>query len=229
MSNAKIPIKEIDDALEIPPVQNKQMQALNISSSTNLKSNKSLFEKIDISNNKFEALGASNPERFKRTVITTERNQSLSKNLKFLYNHQCQVCGERVQSGIYNYSCESHHIQPVGGKHQGPDVASNIIILCPNHHLMFDIGAITIYLQTKRVIHVNNQNAIHHSNLILKHKIEEKFVNYHNKNIFKGSITLEQLIEVEVNQKPNFDSLVILIDPEGEENKFIFKISIILI
>jgi putative restriction endonuclease len=37
------------------------------------------------------------------------------------------------------------HIRPLGAPHNGPDVKENIIIcLCPNHHVLFDSGAITL-------------------------------------------------------------------------------------
>ena len=39
---------------------------------------------------------------------------------------------------------EAAHIQPLGKPHNGPDVPENILCLCPNDHLLFDMGALTI-------------------------------------------------------------------------------------
>ena len=45
------------------------------------------------------------------------------------------------------YMSEVHHIRPLG-KHDGADIIENMIVVCPNHHAMFDRGAITISLFT---------------------------------------------------------------------------------
>ncbi|MBC8101367.1 MAG: HNH endonuclease, partial [Cytophagales bacterium] len=36
------------------------------------------------------------------------------------------------------------HIRPLGQPHNGPDTTDNILCLCPNHHLLFDLGAFTL-------------------------------------------------------------------------------------
>jgi putative restriction endonuclease len=33
---------------------------------------------------------------------------------------------------------EAAHIRPLGWPHDGPDVAENVLCLCPNHHVLFD-------------------------------------------------------------------------------------------
>ena len=165
-------------------------------------------------------LGELIPTKSKRIVETTERNQTLSQKLKNLYKNRCQICGQTVQIGVNEYSSESHHIQPVGGKHHGPDVAANIIILCPNHHLMFDRGAITIDLDNKRVIHVDETNSVHYTKLVTKHEIEERYVNYHNKLIFKGLGTSPQSDQMDVKQLANYEKLIIVQGSEGEEYEF---------
>jgi predicted restriction endonuclease len=42
------------------------------------------------------------------------------------------------------YYAEAAHIRPLGTPHNGPDAPSNMIVLCPNHHLQFDRGVISI-------------------------------------------------------------------------------------
>lgn len=39
---------------------------------------------------------------------------------------------------------EAAHIRPLGRPHNGPDICSNILCLCPNHHVLFDAGAFRI-------------------------------------------------------------------------------------
>jgi len=66
-----------------------------------------------------------------------DRDPQLAEKIKALYGHQCQVCGERLQTRFGHYS-EAGHIQGVGRPHEGPDKLSNMLCLCPNHHVQFD-------------------------------------------------------------------------------------------
>ena len=57
--------------------------------------------------------------------------------VKRLHDFTCQICGTRLETpaGAYAETC---HIRPVGRPHNGPDVAENILCLCPNCHVLFD-------------------------------------------------------------------------------------------
>lgn len=66
-----------------------------------------------------------------------DRDPQLAEKIKALYGHRCQVCGERLQTRFGHYS-EAAHIQGVGRPHEGPDKLSNMLCLCPNHHVQFD-------------------------------------------------------------------------------------------
>jgi hypothetical protein len=57
---------------------------------------------------------------------------SIIHNLKKLYQGQCQICGSNPLDTLAVDICEAHHIEPFS-KTQNND-ASNIIIVCPNHH-----------------------------------------------------------------------------------------------
>lgn len=66
-----------------------------------------------------------------------DRDPRLVEKIKSLYQHQCQICGERLETPFSHYS-EAAHIQGVGMPHDGPDALSNLLCLCPNHHVQFD-------------------------------------------------------------------------------------------
>ena len=72
------------------------------------------------------------------------RNSSLVLELKKLHNDQCQVCGLLLQVGPDDWYCEGHHLQPLGSPHNGPDKKENIIILCPNCHVLMDNAVIAL-------------------------------------------------------------------------------------
>lgn len=59
-------------------------------------------------------------------------NTSIIRQLKKLYDGQCQLCGEKPFPDYDIDICEAHHISYFS-ESQNND-ASNIIIICPNHH-----------------------------------------------------------------------------------------------
>lgn len=87
--------------------------------------------------------GTTSPARRSGTVQRVVRNSAVGLYVKQLHEHQCQVCGIRLEIAGGFYS-EAAHIRPLGQPHNGPDVISNVLCLCPNHHLLFDFGGITV-------------------------------------------------------------------------------------
>ncbi len=65
---------------------------------------------------------------------------------------------------------EAHHIIPLGNPHRGPDIKENLLVLCPNHHVMLDYGAIE--LQTEKLF------------LLKNHNLQTRFITYHNEKIY---------------------------------------------
>ena len=82
---------------------------------------------------------------------------------------------------------------------------------------MFDRGAITIDLKDKKVIHVDVKNSIHLSTLVIKHPIEEEFIQYHNKHLFKGIVEDTLLIKGQTEKKDiNYGKVVTVRDADGD-------------
>ena len=71
------------------------------------------------------------------------RDTKVARGVKSLYGNSCQVCNQVIPTAHGTYS-EGCHIRPLGEPHNGPDVAGNILCLCPNHHVMLDRGALFI-------------------------------------------------------------------------------------
>jgi hypothetical protein len=106
------------------------------------------------------------PDRIPTQAYRVLRDTALARMIKALHRNRCQICGTAIQllnGGTYS---EAHHIRPLGQPHNGPDVSGNILVLCPNHHVMCDYGAIRLELHTL-FIHPNH-------NLDLQH------ISYHN-------------------------------------------------
>jgi hypothetical protein len=109
------------------------------------------------------------PERIRSETYRILRDTALARSLKNLHGHRCQICGTRIPLGNGEFYSETHHIKPLGEPHCGPDVAENIIVLCPNHHVQCDYGAIRLSKQDLRK----------HP----RHRIGDRYIEYHNSEI----------------------------------------------
>ena len=93
------------------------------------------------------------PKRTETTVSRVIRNTALAKDLKELYDYECQICGLRLQRSEDLPYAEAHHLHPLGDLPPGLDVKGNIMVLCPNHHAEFDYGMIKIDPETLEIEH----------------------------------------------------------------------------
>jgi putative restriction endonuclease len=76
-------------------------------------------------------------------VLRVVRDTSQARQIKEVYEYRCQMCGTRLE-GLAGPYAEAAHIRPLGRPHNGPDTRDNLICLCPNHHVLFDHGGVTI-------------------------------------------------------------------------------------
>jgi hypothetical protein len=100
------------------------------------------------------------------------RDTALARRLKELHQDSCQVCGTQLQLSDRTYS-EAHHIKPLGTPHNEPDIAENILVLCPNDHALLDYGAMELDLATLQHLPT--------------HQIAPEYVSYHNTEIVRES------------------------------------------
>jgi hypothetical protein len=128
----------------------------------------------------------SNVKSLRKTfnVDKIQRNNQLILKIKAIYRNKCQICGVQLDIGNGQSYSEVHHIRPLGSPHNGPDVSENMIVVCPDHHAMFDRGAISIDLARKSALHKNIMNPIHGKKILILHHIEESYITYHNNFIF---------------------------------------------
>jgi putative restriction endonuclease len=83
------------------------------------------------------------PSRREARVSRIIRDTEQARAVKALYDHRCQICVTRLDCPAGPYS-EAAHVRPLGAPHNGPDTKNNILCLCPNHHVLFDNGAVSI-------------------------------------------------------------------------------------
>lgn len=83
------------------------------------------------------------PARRQSTVFRLVRDSAIMHKVKQLHGFACQVCGVVLEGPRGPYA-EAAHIRPLGAPHHGPDRLDNVLCLCPNHHVLFDLGAWTV-------------------------------------------------------------------------------------
>ena len=60
-----------------------------------------------------------------------------------------------------------------------------MLILCPNHHAMFDYGVITIDPTNMKVRHINPNAEENNISLNFSHEVAIENITYHFENIFQ--------------------------------------------
>lgn len=105
------------------------------------------------------------PERRLTTFNRILRDTALAIEIKKLVDFECQLCSLRIELPNKTFYIEAHHIKPLGKPYNGPDIQSNIIIVCPNCHIKCDYKVIDLSLDKIR----NN-----------KQGIDNEFIAFHN-------------------------------------------------
>ncbi|MGA2870070.1 MAG: HNH endonuclease, partial [Verrucomicrobiota bacterium] len=83
-------------------------------------------------------------------------------------------CGFRIEPVPNTFYIEVHHVRPLGGEHAGTDIQANMLVLCPNHHAMFDYG-IPRFLSPQRI---EIEGVTY--DIITKHGLSSDSMEYHN-------------------------------------------------
>lgn len=139
-----------------------------------------IFQNEDKNNLKFSD-ECTNSIKVKRNLNIYQRNRNIVEYIKNIYNDKCQICGERLEL-MNDYYSEVHHIHSL--HLNGKDIIGNMIVLCPNHHVLFDKGSINLDLERNSVRYINGKEE---KIKIMKHKILSECVNFNNENIFKNN------------------------------------------
>lgn len=114
--------------------------------------------------------GVEEPGRAYSLTYRILRDTVLARKIKVLHQDRCQICGMAVSLSDGKTYSEAHHIIPLGAPHNGSDVPGNVIVLCPNHHVLCDYGAMEFTLSDLRTTE--------------GHEISEHSISYHNDVIF---------------------------------------------
>jgi hypothetical protein len=117
------------------------------------------------------------PARMQCTTTRIVRDTAAARCLKEAYEYRCQVCGERIELGPSSFYAEVHHIHPLGGRPPGLDRHDNMLVVCPTHHAMFDLGVAKFESENKVIISGKTIS------LNLRHRLAPENLDYHNDEI----------------------------------------------
>lgn len=112
------------------------------------------------------------PARIRSTINRIIRDTVISLRVKEIHQYECHICSKTIRLLDGGRYAEAHHIQPLGRDHKGPDVAENILCVCPNHHAELDFGVRHLEITTLRI--KDGQ------------EVSDNYVSYHNKNLYRG-------------------------------------------
>lgn len=119
------------------------------------------------------------PTRTATMVSRIDRDSFSPDRLKQEYEFRCQICKTALPYGDGLSCIQVHHLWPLGEPHNGLDTTSNMMVLCPNHHALFDRGVPRF---------VNNQTVEIYGTayeLTLRHEIAKECIEYYIRTIFK--------------------------------------------
>ena len=124
-----------------------------------------------------EPAGYSVSRRQEVRVSRIVRDSVRAGKIKALYKHRCQMCGTRLECPAGPYS-EAAHVRPLGAPHDGPDTEDNILCPCPNHHVLFDNGAISIADDLSLTGDDSSRLTVHED-----HLINHRYLAYHREHL----------------------------------------------
>jgi hypothetical protein len=115
-------------------------------------------------------------------VQTQVRDRRKAAALKTHYGNTCTICGVRLQVGERRFYSEAAHIRPLGKPYDGPDKASNMLVLCPNHHLQFDRGIVRLRKREGAYVVVSTVRGdpLNGRAVALKHLLDDECVRWHH-------------------------------------------------
>jgi putative restriction endonuclease len=124
----------------------------------------------------------------RRVATTTQRvvrNTAVTQWVKEEHRYACQICGIVLTTPAGPYA-EGAHIRPIGGEHRGADEPGNVLCLCPNHHTLFDFGAVAV-ADDLTVADTVSRAPLGRLRTTLRHQIDPIQLRYHREHVAKAT------------------------------------------
>lgn len=118
-------------------------------------------------------------QRRTAVVQAQDRDSRVKRQVKAWYDNTCQFCRTMIElpRPPFAYS-EAAHIQALGAPHNGPDRVENVLCLCPNCHVRFDMGA-RFLTDELRIIDSATGNDLGPLTVHAQHRIRLEYIRQH--------------------------------------------------
>jgi predicted restriction endonuclease len=120
------------------------------------------------------------PNQWESVASGVYRDRRVSDRVIGWHDFECQVCGKFLEAPYGRRYARALHIQGLGLPHNGPDVAENILCLCPNHCVLFELGSLVINDEF-HVIDVVADEVVDDLRMVKDHRVGLEYIRYHRK------------------------------------------------
>lgn len=118
--------------------------------------------------------------RWEPVALGVYRDRRIATLVCRAHDYQCQVCGLALETPAGLLLTPTTHIKSLAIPHKGPDVAENVLCLCPTHRVQLDLGILTIE-DDFTVVDETDGIPIGKLAVAKSHKVGLDFVRYHRK------------------------------------------------
>ncbi|MFF4623843.1 YDG/SRA domain-containing protein [Nonomuraea jabiensis] len=131
--------------------------------------------------------GQLSPSRRALVTQRVARSTAVAEWVKRVHHYTCQICQLQMTTprGIY---AEAAHIHPLGEPHGGPDIPSNVLCLCANHHVLFDTGA--IWITDDFTVFTFQNQTLGELRRVDSHVLDPVYLSYHRRAIATREIQI---------------------------------------
>jgi predicted restriction endonuclease len=107
-------------------------------------------------------------------------DRRIADEVKRAHNHECQVCGVALQTPAGFRFADSFYLKSLARPHRGPDIAGNILCVCPTHRVQLELGAITIDDNLDVIDEITGER-FEQLEVNSKHRIDVDCLRYHRR------------------------------------------------
>ncbi|GAA2460192.1 hypothetical protein GCM10010191_95740 [Actinomadura vinacea] len=116
--------------------------------------------------------------RWEPVALGVYGDRRIADKVKQEHQFQCQICGVTLQSPAGFRFAQTFHLRALARPHRGPDVAENILCVCPTHRVQLELGTITVDDDLQVIDEITGEPFAQLA-AVPKHKVGIEYVRYH--------------------------------------------------
>jgi predicted restriction endonuclease len=116
--------------------------------------------------------------RWEPVALGVYGDRRIADEVKRAHNYRCQICRVVLQSPAGFRFAQTFHLRALARPHRGPDVAANILCVCPTHRIQLELGTVTIDDDLKVIDEISGE-PFEQLTTVSRHKIGIEYVRYH--------------------------------------------------